>query len=482
MITSTTAQSPRDWATEHFGGAEFTDVRRVERARFIAEGMAASPGASFTQMFAHPYDIKATYEFLKNPDVTPDNLLAGHWDRTRDALNAPGRFLLLEDTSEIRCSDDGNDILGLGPIGPGKGGNVGFHLHSTLAVLWPEKPDTAPPRRPHVEIIGLADQQSHVRTPREQKGHASLRRTLPAEKLESSLWEKASQRIGRAPDRPDTIWIKVGDRGADIYDHLIECGKQNHRHITRAAKDRILLDEQGKKAGKLFATAAATAPLGEISLDLRARPGQAARIATLAISVTPVVIRSPQKKGCGPGKRPPLSCRVVRVYEVNPPAGVKALEWFLLTDLPVNNFAEAAEVAQMYATRWLEEEFHKALKTGMDAEGGQLGTAGAWFACIALKSVAALRLITLREQMHLMPEAPAEASGLSEVELAVLRTRSRKELLTVREVALAIGRLGGHLNRRRDGLPGWITLWRGWVILETLVEGYEMGRKAEKRE
>jgi hypothetical protein len=29
----------------------------------------------------------------------------------------------------------------------------------------------------------------------------------------------------------------------------------------------------------------------------------------------------------------------------------------------------------------------------------------------------------------------------------------------VAEVALAVGRLGGRLNRKSDGLPGWITLW-----------------------
>ena len=39
----------------------------------------------------------------------------------------------------------------------------------------------------------------------------------------------------------------------------------------------------------------------------------------------------------------------------------------------------------MYATRWLEEEFHKALKTGMDAEGTQLETAAAWFAIVAMR-------------------------------------------------------------------------------------------------
>jgi len=43
--------------------------------------------------------------------------------------------------------------------------------------------------------------------------------------------------------------------------------------------------------------------------------------------------------------------------------------------------------------------------------------------------------------------------------------------LTVREYVLALGRLGGHLNRKGDGAPGWLVLWRGWQKLHLMVEG-----------
>jgi hypothetical protein len=43
--------------------------------------------------------------------------------------------------------------------------------------------------------------------------------------------------------------------------------------------------------------------------------------------------------------------------------------------------------------------------------------------------------------------------------------------LSVREFLLALGRLGGHLNRRRDGLPGWQTPWQGWEKLTRMVQG-----------
>jgi hypothetical protein len=31
-----------------------------------------------------------------------------------------------------------------------------------------------------------------------------------------------------------------------------------------------------------------------------------------------------------------------------------------------------------------------------------------------------------------------------------------------------VGRLGGHLNRKSDGLPGWQTLWHGMTKLGLL--------------
>ena len=68
-------------------------------------------------------------------------------------------------------------------------------------------------------------------------------------------------------------------------------------------------------------------------------------------------------------------------------------------------------------------------------------------------------------------------AGLTEDELSILRVQSGKPLLTVGEVALALGRLGGHLNRKGDGSPGWLTLWRGWQKLSQIHIGYQLARE-----
>jgi len=271
--------------------------------------------------------------------------------------------------------------------------------------------------------------------------------------------------------------------------------------VVRSAHDRCLEDPSN---GKLFATVRLSRSLGEFDLPLRARPGQAAREARLSISATAVTLRATQRPGHPAGSLPGIACTAVRVWEKNPPLGVKRLEWILLTDAAVEDFARAREVALQhatrwlrevalqyatrwlrevalqYATRWLMEEFHKALKTGLGAERLQLETAGRLFAAIAILSLVALRLIDFRERVRLSAAAGAEQSGLSELELAVLRARLERPIRTVGEVAPGVGRLGGHMNRKGDGWPGWQTLWKGMRELELLVQGVLLSQKVRR--
>ncbi len=98
-----------------------------------------------------------------------------------------------------------------------------------------------------------------------------------------------------------------------------------------------------------------------------------------------------------------MAASVVRVWE---PGG--KLEWLLLCDDAVSSFPQARERARQYASRWLIEDFHKALKTGLGAERLQLHTASRLFAAVALLSVVALALVDLREHSHQQPDASDE--------------------------------------------------------------------------
>ena len=68
------------------------------------------------------------------------------------------------------------------------------------------------------------------------------------------------------------------------------------------------------------------------------------------------------------------------------------LEWLLLCDGPVSDFAQALACARQCARRWLIEDFHKTPKTGLRVEQLPLQTAARPFAALALLSVVALAL------------------------------------------------------------------------------------------
>lgn len=477
-IISRHQEGPLEWAEKHFGDIEIGDIRRERRVVTIAGAMAAKPEGSLPQIMSRVYDLKATYKFLQREDIGPDDLQAWHRERVKEEMGEEGTYLLIEDTSELTWSGK-KPVVGLGPVGNGAAGLQGVHLHSVLAVKWRgSEGDEDEIERKAVEIIGLVDQQYHVRKRRPDGENKINSQAAKRRERESQLWEKASERIGEAPEEKEVKWIRVCDRGADIYEMMTSCEENNHRYVVRASQNRALTNSGGRAAkGQLFAVVRTKAAIGGFRLKMRKRPTQPARIANLTISVTKVWLRSPWRPGKPVGYMKPIECSAVRVWEENPPRGAHGLEWILLTDLAAENFAEALEIALIYSTRWLIEEFHKALKTGTRAEELQLETGRSLFAAIGIKSVVALRLIELRERFRMESSAPAKQSGLSKLELDVLRMISHRTIKTVRDVALALGRLGGHLNRKSDGLPGWQTLWRGMSKLTDLVAGVQLASK-----
>ena len=278
-------EEPGAWAVQQFGAATMSDVRRVRRAVRIAEAMATKPGGSLPQLLTTPYEVKAAYTFFRHAEASPDRLQAGHREGVQQALQQLGEWLLLEDTTTLVWSGT-SPREGLGPIGDTQTTQEGFHLHTTLAVRWlPKEWEEGEGRRPAVEVMGGCDQQYWVREPQPVHGRrvSSLqRKTRPRE---SQVWEQAGQRIGAAPRRRDVRWVRVGVRGADIYEHLQKCQELGHGFVVRAAQDRGLRDAAtGQKAGRLFSVARTLPALGELGLELRGRSHQPARRARLQVS------------------------------------------------------------------------------------------------------------------------------------------------------------------------------------------------------
>jgi hypothetical protein len=116
------------------------------------------------------------------------------------------------------------------------------------------------------------------------------------------------------------------------------------------------------------------------------------------------------------------------------------------------------------------EEFHKAWKTGCQAEARRLATADRLIPLLGALSVVAVWLLILRDQARGDGEAPAAAIQILAAKLGQPADRFTSRRGFLRGVA----QMGGFLARNADGDPGWQTLWHGWARLMAMVEGFEM--------
>ncbi|RZK47016.1 MAG: hypothetical protein EOO59_18410, partial [Hymenobacter sp.] len=128
----------QQWAQTHFGGVALGDVRRSRRVATLAAGWARQPGASIPQLSqGQAYASKAAYQLLGQAQATPDALQAPHCQLVSQQLQAPGAFLLVEDTTALSWPEAAQRRPGLGPVGPGKATSQGVLLHSLVAAAWP---------------------------------------------------------------------------------------------------------------------------------------------------------------------------------------------------------------------------------------------------------------------------------------------------------------------------------------------------------
>ena len=441
------------WAAQQFESSELGDVRRNARAVKMAAQFAANPSGSTPEQTETWADCKAAYRLLDSEDVTFAGLATPHWKHAR--ARTSGHYLVIGDTTTVRFDGD-RQIEGMGIVSSGSA--QGFLLHSGLMV----NADTG-------AIVGLAGQIIHYRqrVPKGEKQRQRLER-----RRESEIWGKLIGQIGPPPEQVQ--WTQVFDRGADnfeVYCHLL---LNRGDWVVRAAQLKRLIVVGGQKM-QLDKHLKMLPVQGTYTLEVAGNQAQTARTAQVEVRFSTVILPIPRDCGrfaktCGITS---ITMNVVEVLEVNPPPGTKALRWVLFTSHGVTTFEEACRVIGYYEQRWLIEEFHKALKTGCRLEERLYETAKRWEAVTAMLSIVAVRLLELKTIARADPDRPAEKLvPLKWIQmLSAMRKGKHKNIRTVKEFMRGLAGLGGHLGRKSDGEPGWITLWRGFNKLHLLLRG-----------
>ena len=250
--------------------------------------------------------------------------------------------------------------------------------------------------------------------------------------------------------------------------------------MTRVAQNRNVEvseeQEQVDPTAEHLKTLARRLPAqGAVVMTIPAERGRPEREALVQISWQEVTIQPPTNGTAF--SMTPLSASVIRVWEPEPPEGVEALEWILVTSITVTTAEDAWQCVTWYQWRWLIEDFHKVLKTGCLLEDRCLQTVEAMCNLLAILSPTAMRLLWLRQIAQTAPDTPATEVISKDVIQVVLHLDKRPTAtLTAEDLWHTIARFGGYLDRKSDPPPGWQTLWHGWIRVQTVLEGVYIGR------
>lgn len=436
------------WAAEEFKDIDLGDRRLEKRTVLLAERMAANPLASIPQACGGWAETQAAYRFLAQDDIEWEAILAPHWQSSEARMRAHRVVLCLQDTTELDFN--GQRIAGLGPLS--YEAQRGMYVHPTYAV--------SPEREP----LGVLDAWMWTREPKDAQGQ---REGLP----ESTRWTEGYGRIAEMAARlPDTRLVYVADREADIVALMAQARDLGHRAdwLIRSQHNRAL-----PEGGKLWARVTTGEALGGIRFTMPSRQGQKARDVRQRLWAKRTSIAD------GQGGQLEVSCLVAR--EEGAPAGVKPVEWRLLTNRPIASFEAAVELIDWYRARWEIELFFHVLKNGCRVEALQLSTVQRLERALALFMVVAWRIARLMRLGRTCPDL--EAALLFEQEewqAAYILNRKKvpKTPPKLNEVVRLVAMLGGFLARKSDGEPGVKTIWLGLQRVVDFAAGIRFAREA----
>ena len=357
---------------------------------------------------------------------------------------------------------------GYGPIG--KAGN-GLVLHSALAIepqngqslgllsqkLWNREPKAKPP-------------QDETPTQKKQRQAAARKKAQnrPFEQKESYKWVEAMTTVESLISQHTRV-IHVFDREGDITEVFDKARQHKHAGVlVRAAHNRSLNHDSERLWSKLSAQ-----PINfEQEIELPPTQKRPARQTKLAVRFCQINLRTPYRFD----NRDPQQVYAVYASELDCPDGESPVEWMLLTTEVIADIQMASTILRWYTYRWRVEEYHKIFKSGCQVERYRLAADG-MKALIGFLSVIAVELLQLTYLHRTQPSASA-LEILNPLELRILKAKSPKLpiVLTVSWAVESVARLGGYLEHRSKTPIGIQVLWRGWLKLHDLCEGWQLAK------
>jgi Transposase DDE domain len=288
-------------------------------------------------------------------------------------------------------------------------------------------------QEPFVRIPAHAGEQRYQRRKREER--------------ETDVWKRQVHAIG-APE-PGSIWVHVGDRGADMFPFFQACRSTQTHFLVRAAQNRRVRQDEDEISYEL-PQARSWPSQASRPFEVPARHGHPGRSTHLQLSFGQMTLLPPRHEPRA--SKESLTVWVIRVWEEQARDAEEPLEWILVTSVPTTTLEQAWERVEWYRYRWLVEDYHQCLKSGCRIEARQLQTVDGLIRLLGLLSPLAVRLLQVRACAREDPERPA-SEVIEPLMLAVLAERCGQSPLTMTVGAFwtDVARLGGYLARSHDG-------------------------------
>ena len=460
------------WFDRELAACSFADERLNKRLRKLVVQIGSAMGQSIPLVCQDWANTKAAYRFFANDRVSEADILAGHFQSTRDRTVATeGPVLMLHDTTEFTYQREKSEAIGITKSinsGRDKAGRLRLHtvcgilMHSSLAVTTEGLP------------LGLAAVKFWTR--KKFKGTAALKKKInptriPIEKKESIRWLENLKQSTELLEDPGRC-LHIGDRESDIYEFFCAAQEVGTHFLVRTCVDRLAGDGDHTIAEEMDEVA--VKGLHRIQVrDSNGEPDEAIlEIRFRKIRVLPPI---------GKQKRyPTLTLTVIHAEERGRPKNRKKVEWKLITDLPVQSRKDAIEKLEWYALRWKIEVFHKILKSGCKAEESKLRTAQRLANLLSVFCILSWRVFWMTMLNRSNPAAPP-GLALTEVEIGLLdrlvKDKGQKPLRrkSLSHYLIKIARLGGYLARTNDPPPGNTIMWRGLSRLTDIELGAIIG-------
>jgi hypothetical protein len=451
-----TASRSDGWIDQELADCKFRDVRHGKRFRKLLQQFSDGVGGSIPWACQDWANTKAAYRFFSNDRVNEGEILAGHFQSTRERFAAHREpVLILHDTTEFVYYRDAFTAIGVltdsnagrDSIGRLRHHTVcGISMHSSLAVTLEGLP------------LGLTAIKFWTRD--KFHGCSALKKKInptrvPIEKKESIRWLENLRQSTELLNDPEQC-VHIGDRESDIYELFCTAQQLGTHFLVRTCVDRLAGDGTGTIAREMKEVRVQ----GLHRVQVRDKKGNLSE-AVLEIRYRRLVVPPIGKQK----NYPNLILTVIHATERGTPRGRDKIEWKLLTDLSVRSRKEAIQKLEWYSLRWKIETFHKIMKSGCKAEESKLRTAERLVNLLAVLCILSWRIFWMTMINRTAPNA-SPMLVFTTLELRLLDALVRDSLTRPRNRTLSayltkVAQLGGYLARTNDSPPGNMVMWRG---------------------